>query len=966
MKKLLALVLALVMTLSLAVVGSNAAFKDAKDTTETYAEAVDVLSGMGVFNGYKNADGTYSFQPKGEITRAEVAAIVYRLYTGDVTDAQASLYATYNKFADMDGAAWAKGYIGYCANAGLVKGYDAKTFGPANKVTGYEALAMILRAIGYDKNGEFTGAQWQLYVAQTAQQLGILANVKGVDLNAAATRELVAELLFQTAIVPMVSYTPAFGYVANSVVGAQKSLGEKNFGLKRTNGTNDVWGRPSHTWNYITGNKKTVVADKAVASYKTKVDECDIAKDLGITTKAAIESGWIDGYKYPVATNTAITTDADGAINALNTTSYVGGQGRVTEVYDMGAAGYRLVEINTYLAKVTAVTAAKTDKNGHTTDATIDVDVYTSKTQTGVGAEATAIKGTKAEGFTKDQYVLVTMYREKLTDAYKVASVEAATLTAVGAQTGYTAARGTVAATSIFGTAKYDNADKFFLNQFSTVNDAAKKNWSVATDSYGNAIGLVEAESNYLVIEAARFDRTAGTLYNGKVIADVVLADGTRASGVTIAQVGDKLVSHASAAGVLTVNVSGATVTVGSFSDDIASNSAYYNHVFAYTVNADGNYVVEKASNAIDLGLNNDKATISNKGTYIYADSVAIAVNDATVFLVADKDSNGQTTYTYTTYVGKANVPSLTGATVCYIKDADSAYATFVVVTDYNLATNTFDAYLPSTSSTTRDWTNTNYAYTVYKLGSDAVDTVFYAKSSLADKLSYAADRDGIYTITVNSKNEITNIQLKILRPLANDSDDTTNKFVGSAKQIWARVTVGYNDGTTLIQKGSNPANTFNVADANTFVVTYDNLGNFVSIAKAENSTVAAANDLTFIGYKENTVSGQTYQDVDYLYVFKTVSNIDGTDTTPANVTKIEIKSDKSVYLTLDNAAKVGAKYSFTLYRMTENGVYGEVGTFEAVVQGNTKAAWVDMSSLLTAGTSYKVSCGEHVAYKAF
>ena|GEM_PF-6589467 len=29
----------------------------------------------------------------------------------------------------------------------------------------------------------------------------------------------------------------------------------------------------------------------------------------------------------------------------------------------MGSAGYRLVEINTYLAKVTKVTAASTDRN---------------------------------------------------------------------------------------------------------------------------------------------------------------------------------------------------------------------------------------------------------------------------------------------------------------------------------------------------------------------------------------------------------------------------------------------------------------------------------------------------------------------------------------------------------------------------------------------------------------------------
>ena len=45
--------------------------------SDDYAEAVAVLNGMGVFKGYE--DG--SFKPEGNITRAEVAAIVYRVYT---------------------------------------------------------------------------------------------------------------------------------------------------------------------------------------------------------------------------------------------------------------------------------------------------------------------------------------------------------------------------------------------------------------------------------------------------------------------------------------------------------------------------------------------------------------------------------------------------------------------------------------------------------------------------------------------------------------------------------------------------------------------------------------------------------------------------------------------------------------------------------------------------------------------
>ena len=243
MKKLLAMVLALVMTLSLAV-SANAAFKDVKDIDETYAESAAVLNGLGVFKGYEEKDGTFSFQPKNAITRAEVAAIVYRIYTQDVKDTYVKNYETYNKFGDMAGAGWAKGYIGYCANAALVKGYPNGTFVPSGKVTGYEVLAMILRAVGYDQKNEFTGADWALHVAEIAERQGILDNVKGVDLNAPATREVVAELLFQSINVPMVTYTAAFGYqnvglnekADNKIFAKNETLGSKNFELDRITG----------------------------------------------------------------------------------------------------------------------------------------------------------------------------------------------------------------------------------------------------------------------------------------------------------------------------------------------------------------------------------------------------------------------------------------------------------------------------------------------------------------------------------------------------------------------------------------------------------------------------------------------------------------------------------------------------------------------------------------------------------
>ena len=623
MEKLLAMVLALVMTLSLAV--SANAFKDDKSISDDYAEAVAVLNGMGVFKGYE--DG--SFKPEGNITRAEVATIIYRIYTADVAkNDKSGLYATYNKFSDMAGAGWAQGYIGYCANASLVKGYPDGTFKPSGKVTGYEVLAMILRAVGYDKNNEFSGADWALHVAQTAQQLGVLDRVaKTTDLNAPASRELVAELLFQGIQKAQVTYTPAFGYVANSVVGAQKTLGEQNFGLKlSTTATADVWGRPSNVWTYNTGDKKTTVVAKAVATYTTKVDECDIAKDLGITSSKKIEAAYIDG-KSTTVTDPTVTTDRNGAIDPKNTTSLVGAQGRLTEVYDMDSAGYRFVEINTYLAKVTA---ASTDRNGHVTDATVDRKVY-QVNDTGIDKA-----GVEAEGFTVGQYVLVTMTVD--TASPVVQAVEAAAVTPMGQLKNWSYAYGTTAATTTLADTKYNDADKFYVgNVKGTAYTAAA--WDSIVDSYGNLIGMVASSVNYVVVEKISWKHDNSTVAGGKALADLVLADGTKVAGATIASV-DNAVTTNYNSGVV-------EVLTAEVADDYTNNNAYYNRIFTYSVNADGSYDLVKYCDATNANSHNTGAVTITKGktATIAGFTNTVVANTDTMFPVMDKDSNGNYTY---------------------------------------------------------------------------------------------------------------------------------------------------------------------------------------------------------------------------------------------------------------------------------------------------------------------------------
>ena len=744
MKKLLAMVLALVMTLSLAV--SANAFKDDKSISDDYAEAVAVLNGMGVFKGYE--DG--SFKPEGNITRAEVATIVYRIYTADVAkNDKSGLYATYNKFSDMAGAGWAQGYIGYCANAELVKGYPDGTFKPSGKVTGYEVLAMILRAVGYDKNGEFSGADWALHVAQTAQQAGVLKNVKGIDLNAPATRELVAELLFRAiAESSTVTYTPAFGYVTDKVLGnAAPTLGYKNFKLVGKDSA-DKWGRPATKWTYNVGDKETLVNDKPVVSYTTKVAECDIAKDLGISSAKKIEKAYIDGQQ-PGITSELVSTNKYGTINPLATTSYVGAQGRLTEVYDMDSDGYRIVEINTYLAKVDKVTAAKTDRNGHTTDATVDLTVYNG-THKGKAPSTWNFDGVKAEGFTVDQYVLVTVLPEgyNARPALNKASVEsvvAAEVVAGGKLTGWTNEIGTTAATSVVAGTTYNDADKFALNW-----REAGSNWLVALDSYGNAIGLVKSSSSYAAVARIEWKPNT-TSFGGYALADIVLADGTVQEKVTVASVNG---NAANATGTQGQTYTQGIPANGSVSIYWNNNTEYYKHIMSYSVNADGSYnlmpLKDHANNATeDSVLDLNQATYTKGSGTIYNKTNTVVATASTVFLYINE--NG---YSYTVYTGKDNAPSISDATMC-VKYDSNGYADLVVVRNFTAASNTFVAYVTDsivdglyypTNSSTLSYPK----YDVYKMGALTEDN----KATVIDEYgkfaaAYAAHGTGLYEFKV-------------------------------------------------------------------------------------------------------------------------------------------------------------------------------------------------------------------------
>ena len=195
LKKILALVLALVMVIGLMGVASAAkpgtSYKD-DAAIGNYDEAVQVLTALGIYEGDENA----AFNPNNTITRAEVATLVYRIVTGDTEGKHVALYTDYNKFADVDSNAWYAGYVNFCANGGYLMG-DGTNFYPMEKVTGYQVLAIMLRVLGYGQEGEYEGANWHIRTATKADELGITSTVVPGTLGAYSTRGMVAELLYR-------------------------------------------------------------------------------------------------------------------------------------------------------------------------------------------------------------------------------------------------------------------------------------------------------------------------------------------------------------------------------------------------------------------------------------------------------------------------------------------------------------------------------------------------------------------------------------------------------------------------------------------------------------------------------------------------------------------------------------------------------------------------------------------------
>lgn len=472
LKKVLALVLALVMAMSLMVTAGATSLGDYKDSASVspeYATAVDVATQLGILEGV----GNNTYAPQGNLTRAQLATITYRIATGDVTDVYTDNFAggAAASFTDTPADAWYAGYVGYAADAGYLKGVGEGLYKPNSALTGYQTLAALLRVIGYNQPGQFTGPDWTVQVAQIATETGILNGLKNVDLNGPITREATALLIYNALFSDIVSYTPAFGYQNDKKA---DDLATDVFGIVTDKAgvieNIDDWGRPGTVWKNAKNEQIVVIAAEAVNTHVVATSQCEIATDLGLK-KTADVSTYTNGVAGTLSINPTVTTAIKGSA-----------QGTLVEVYQIGDFN-RLVIIDTYLALVTKVNEATYDAAGHLIkDAYSEITVYGLK---GIGS------GTLDNtSYAKDTYILVN-YNEA---TKKFEDVQAAD-SFVGAQTKIwtNAAQHTIDGT------EYDDAAHFYL-------DAAGKtkteNFTWFLDQYGNVIGNVAIDrTSYAVLK---------------------------------------------------------------------------------------------------------------------------------------------------------------------------------------------------------------------------------------------------------------------------------------------------------------------------------------------------------------------------------------------------------------------------------------------------------------------------------
>ena len=624
MKKFLSLVLALVMTMSLVTVSAGA--KDFTDASKiAYDEAVDVMSAVKVIDGY--TDG--SFNPSATLTRGAAAKIICNLILGPTT--ASALVADAAPYKDVPTNHTFAGYIAYCQKTGIISGYADGTFKPANSLTGYAFMKMLLGALGYKADQEgYTGANWSINVAKRALNIGLADDLVG-DFNGvkAVNREEACLYAFNTLKATMVEYDKNSTVIVGNITIKEQSDAKEMANTGKTDGnidkdgkmqfaekyftdlkgvaTTDEFSRPATMWK-VKSEEIGTYTDTADATYTKKVEIGDIYKDLGLgkSISAKKVSVYVDGVENPDQPARDITKGDDK--------NKYGDNGVLTEVfYDNDNDSVVITEVNTYVGTITKTVKA-TDKK----DAYVVVAPESEKPTNFKNEFETDDK------FEDDDYVLYT-YSLKEKEIESVAAATKVEGTVTVAENSVTNNSDKKALT-INGT-KYKASAKISGENLSDV--SVKQDYTIYLDSYGYMIYVEENEAigDYALI--LNIKQGSADWYLGNR-AELLFTDGT-------------------------------TKIVTTDKDYFTKKDMTKNQIVTYKVNDDGEYVL-KALDSKKIVTGEEKTLVmENNKAGIKIDGTTYTANSASTFVVADAGSTDD----FTAYVGIKSAPSIntTGAT---------------------------------------------------------------------------------------------------------------------------------------------------------------------------------------------------------------------------------------------------------------------------------------------------------------
>ena len=624
LKKVLSLVLALAMALSLMTVALAADKSDFVDADEiTYTEAVDVLQALGILGG----DDSGNFNPTGVLTREGAAKIICYLLMGST--AADNLSTTTAPFNDVPANRWSAGYIAYCKTQGIVGGDGTGNFNPNGEINAYGFAKMLLVALGYDANIEqFGGSDWTINVARLANVNGLFEGNDAMVGTGTMTREEASLYAFNTLKADMVEYnnrgveitqpdgsvivvnaSPA-DKVTNKIANDYRVNGddrdsymqlcEQYFKDLKLTVTYDDFGRPANQWKV--GSKTLDTYSKAAdLTYTKETKVKDIYADLGKPSANTVR------YILNGAPQANVDLTVDGA--------KLGGNGVLLEVYEdtytttSGTTNvtteYTIVAIEEKVGTISKVTPAKGSD-----PATVNVSGVTSAYET--------------TGYEVDDVVVYTLDNNN-----KIATLRAADAV-VGTLTSYNTTKNTL----VVGGTTYDIAK--CVTSVSTLLSGIniKDEVRLYLDQYGYVVQAEVYEANgvrnyaYVLATGTSGDYDEGDA-NSDLKAKLLLADG-------------------SVVDVTYKNAQSSTADVG----DIVSYNVDSDDVYTLTERA------AAPSSTSGVNVENGKSAFTVGGTTYYA-------NNNTVFLIR---TNNATPYEYAAYVGYKNVPDVKAASGATLK----------------------------------------------------------------------------------------------------------------------------------------------------------------------------------------------------------------------------------------------------------------------------------------------------------